>query len=82
MSTLAEIPVLSQLVRVLASAPTPEEIMAIRATDQEEERLSELMDRIHTTGLSSEEEKEVEMFLFAEHLVKMAKIEAHLRMRA
>lgn len=82
MSTLAEIPILSRLVRVLAHAPTPEAIMAIRTTEEEEERLDELRDRMHSVGLSSEEEDEIRFFLFAEHIVKMAKIEAHIRMRA
>lgn len=82
MATSAQLPILSQLVRVLASAPSPEEIMAIRATDKEEERLDELMRIMHSTGLTASEEKELEMFQLAEHLVEIAKIEAHLRMRA
>jgi len=82
MTTLAEIPVLSRMVDVLANSPTPEEIMAIRTTDEEQDRLSELRDRMHSVGLSREEEDEIRFFLFAEHIVKMAKIRAHQRMRA
>lgn len=82
MSTLAEIPVLSRLVRVLANAPSPQEIMDIRTTEEEEDRLRVLKEKLHSSGLSEEEEHEVQFYLFAEHIVKMAKIEAYQRLRA
>ena len=78
----AETPMLSELIQVLARAPSPDKIMAIQASDEEEERLAQLMEKQDALGLSYEEERELDMFLIAEHLVELAKIEAYLRMRS
>ena len=82
MTTLAEMPILSRFVDILSKAPTPEAIMAIRTTEEEEERLAQLKEKLHGEGLSQDEQDEVRFYLFAEHIVKMAKIKAHARIRA
>jgi len=80
MTSPIELPVLSNLFKVLVSSPSPAQVMSIKATESEEQRLDELMERVHTIGLSAAEQRELEMYQLAEHLVELAKIEAHLLM--
>jgi len=82
MTTLAEMPILSRLVKVLSHAPSPQDILELSTTSEEEKRLAELREKMHGSGLNDQEKMEVQFFLYAEHIVKMAKIEAHLRLRA
>ncbi|MEL7159178.1 MAG: hypothetical protein AAFN92_00345 [Bacteroidota bacterium] len=77
MTVLVENPMIARMIQVLATSPTPREIMEFRALPAEEARMDELRDKLHTVGLSSAEEFEVNSYLLANHMAKMAKIEAH-----
>ena len=81
MSTLIEIPFLSRIVKTLSQAPSAEEIMALGTTDAEEERLAMLKLQLEDGSLT-QQDLEVQGYLLAEHLVRMAKIEAYRRLRA
>ena len=63
-----------QIVQLLASQPSPEEILAIRSTPVLQARMSELLDRNKSSILSTTEEIELDRHLLLEHWVRLARI--------
>ena len=72
----------SEVIDKLASLPTPEEILAIRASTQLAERVAELLEKNRTTGLDKDERREWQHYEYLEHVVRMAKARARLRLKA
>ena len=68
------------IMELLASQPTPEQIMAIRPSPQFQERISDLLRQSKHGLVSREDEVELERYLHLEHLVRLAKIHAFERM--
>lgn len=68
------------LLEFLASLPTPEEILALRPSPDLQARLSKLIEKNETKGLTAAEEQEWEQYQYLEHLVRLAKIEARSRL--
>jgi hypothetical protein len=66
----------SDFVSVLASRPSPQQVLAIRPSDAMQARVSELLRRSKDPGLSRAEESELDRYLFLEHLVGLAKARA------
>lgn len=66
-----------QIVELLASQPSPEEILAIRPTPALQARMSELLDRHKSGTLSTKEEVELDRYLLLEHWVRLAKAHAY-----
>ena len=64
------------VVGVLASRPTPEQVLAIRPSPEAQSRLQELLDRSKDGSLARAEEIELERLLLLEHLVRLAKARA------
>jgi hypothetical protein len=62
---------------LLASQPTPEEILGIRPSPELQARVSELLAKNKTTPLTRPEEAELERYLTLEHLVRLAKAHAY-----
>jgi hypothetical protein len=72
-------PVLSdatEILTVLASQPSPQQVLAIRPSDGMQARISDLLLRSKATGLSRDEEAELDRYLNLEHLVRLAKARA------
>lgn len=67
----------SEIITLLASQPTPEQILAIRPSPALQARMSELLTRNKTEPLSRQEEAELERYLTLEHLVRLAKAHAY-----
>ena len=59
----------------------PQEILDLRATPQESERLEELLQKNRNGSLSLREEKELDLILWGEHFVQLAKIKAFQKLQ-
>lgn len=66
-----------EIVELLASQPTPEEILAIRPSPELQARVSFLLAENKIRSLSQEETAELERYLTLEHLVRLAKAHAY-----
>jgi hypothetical protein len=70
-----------EVLETLASLPGPEEVLALRPSATLQARVSELLKKNRTDGLSVEEQAEWEHYQYVEHLVRLAKARAHLRLQ-
>lgn len=66
----------SGIIAVLTSQPTPQQILSLRPTSQLQARVSDLLARSKTNELSLQEERELERYLWLEHIVRLAKANA------
>ncbi|MBI4639694.1 MAG: hypothetical protein HY731_03315 [Candidatus Tectomicrobia bacterium] len=73
---------LVDVVEILASLPTPEEVLALRPSEALQARLSALLEKNRTEGLSPSEEREWAQYEYLEHVVRMAKAKASLKLKA
>ncbi len=60
----------------LAGLPTPTEIMALHPSEALQARISALLGKNRTTGLSPAEEHEWACYQYLEHIVRIAKLQA------
>lgn len=65
---------------LLASQPSPDQVLALRPSTEFQARVSELLARSKEGGLSRLEEAELERALTLEHLVRLAKAYAWQRL--
>jgi hypothetical protein len=72
---------LADVLELLASLPTPEEVLAVRPSAALQERIDELLEKNRSGGLSAEEQREWEQYRYVEHLVRLAKARAALRLK-
>lgn len=70
----------AKIIDLLTSRPTPEQVLAIKPSPELQARASELLFRSKTGVISSREEAELERILTLEHLVRMAKAQAYLKL--
>ncbi len=70
-----------EVLELLASLPSPEEIIALRPSEDLQTRISLLLEKNRDQGLTAEEEKEWESYQYLEHLVRMAKAKAYLKLK-
>lgn len=68
----------AEVFEILAGIPTPTEILALRPSEALQARLSVLLEKNRTEGLTPEEEEEWERYQYLEHLIRIAKAKAHL----
>jgi hypothetical protein len=61
------------IIDVLASQPTPEEILALHPSPELQARVSDLLARKKQSGLDARETAELDRYLLLEHLVRLAK---------
>lgn len=66
----------------LLSAPTPEEVIALRPSAAAQERLRYLLDGNRATSLTDAERTELEAYLQLEHFVRRLKIRAREKLAA
>jgi hypothetical protein len=64
------------IILLLASQPTPEQILAIRPSPEFQARVSDLLAKSKAGTLSTKGEAELERYLTLEHLVRLAKTHA------
>lgn len=65
----------------LLSAPTPEQVIALRPSEEAQTRLRYLLDGNRNNGLNDAERAELETYLQLEHFVRRLKIRAREKMR-
>lgn len=70
----------AEVLEFLAGLPTPQEIIALRPSDALQTRISTLLEKNRTEGLTNAEEQEWEQYQYLEHLVRLAKAKAHLKL--
>jgi hypothetical protein len=73
---------LRDVLEKLAALPTPQEVLALRPSRALERRLSSLLEKNRNEGLSPEEDREWRRYEFVEHLVRLAKTQAAIKLRA
>ena len=62
--------------------PTAEEILALRPSDTLQQQIDTLLQKNKTQGLSSEEERLWQQYEYIEHLVRVAKSKATIKLNA
>ena len=67
-----------ELVDVIATGPAAERIVRFRASEENQRRVSELLEREKMGSLGSKETAELDRYLQFEHVVRLAKARAHL----
>jgi hypothetical protein len=72
---------LAGVLEVLASLPAPEEVLALRPTPALQERIDHLVERSHAGSLSPDEQQEWRRYEYAEHLIRLAKARAALKLK-
>jgi len=67
-----------ELVDVIATGPGAERIARFRASEENQRRVAELLDRGKSASLTPQEAAELDRYLQLEHVVRLAKARAHL----
>jgi len=68
-----------EVTQFLATLPSPDEILAYRASPAVEKRIAELLEKNRTSGLTEDEEREWQAHEYAGHLIRTAKANAALK---
>lgn len=71
----------SGILEFLATLPSPEETLALRPSPGLQDRVSELLEKSRSGGLSPAEEEEWQRYQYLEHLVRLAKARAALKLK-
>lgn len=72
----------AEVLEFLASLPTPQEIIDLRPSEALQARISGLLEKNGTEGLTAAEEQEWEQYQYLEHLVRLAKARAYLKLHS
>src|SRR5438128_3588901 len=72
----------AEVLEFLAKLPEPEEIVKLRPSQTLQTQISELLEKNRNEGLTDEEEEQWQRYEYLEHLVRLAKAEAMLKLRA
>jgi hypothetical protein len=59
------------------AAADPAKVLAFRPSDETKERVSDLIEREKSQGITPDEKAELDYYMHIEHLMRMAKIYAH-----
>jgi hypothetical protein len=66
-----------EVIEFIAAGPSPDRIISFQPSEAAKQRVASLIELEKTTGLSPEEESELEHYLQLEHIMRMAKARAH-----
>ncbi len=72
----------SEVLELLATLPSPEEILALRPSTALQTRVQTLLEKNREEGLSPAEEQEWQQYEYLEHLVRLAKARALLKQKS
>lgn len=70
----------SEVLEFLAKLPSPEETLALQPSETLQSRVGSLLEKNRSSRLTAEEEREWEQYQYLEHLVRIAKAQALLRL--
>jgi hypothetical protein len=73
---------LAQLLEFLANLPSPEEILTLKPSETLQHQIAALLEKNRTTGLTANEERLWQQYEYVEHLVRVAKAKALLKLGA
>lgn len=73
--------VVDELAEFIARRPSDEEILNFHASEAIQSRVSELLAKNRSEGLTDEEEREMDEYEYIEHLVAMLKAKTQLRLQ-
>ena len=69
------------LLELLATLPTPQEILELRPSPELQSRIDTLLEKCRAGSLTSSEESEWDRYEYLEHLVRIAKASAQAKLR-
>lgn len=67
----------AEILDKLAQLPSPDEVIALRPSNDLQNRIESLLEKNRDPGLTSDEEKEWQNYEHLEHVVRMAKARAN-----
>ena len=73
---------LSSVLEFLAGLPSPEETLALRPSNALQTQIDSLLEKNRTAGLTSAEETLWKSYEYTEHLVRIAKTKAYIKLSA
>jgi len=73
---------LADVLEVLATLPTAEEVLALKPSEALQQHIGSLLEKNRTVGLTAEEERWWQHYEYVEHLVRIAKAKALLKLKA
>ena len=72
---------MAEVLEFLAQLPTPEEIIALRPSEALQAQITSLLEKNRTQGLTPVEQQAWEQYQYLEHLVRIAKAKAYLKLK-
>ncbi len=72
----------AEVLEFLTQLPTPEEVIALRPSETLQAQISDLLEKNRTEGLTPDEEQIWEQYQYLEHLVRMAKAKALVKLKS
>ena len=72
---------LAEVLEFLAGLPAPEDVLTLRAAEPLQSRISTLLEKNRTVGLTPDEDQEFDQYEYLDHLVRIAKAKAQLKLR-
>lgn len=72
---------IAEVLEFLATLPTPEEIIALRPSEALQTQISSVLEKNRTQGLTPAEAQIWEQYQYLEHLIRMAKAKAYLKLK-
>lgn len=72
---------MTDILELLAKLPTPEEIIALRPSQVLQDRIQELLAKQKSQGLTAAEERIWQHYEYLEHLIRIAKAQAFLKLK-
>ena len=70
-----------EVVDFIAAGPSPGKVVAFRPSENSRRRVSDLVAREKTDGLSADESSELDHYMQLEHLMRLARARAKLHLR-
>ena len=72
----------SEIVELLTSQPSPDQILAIRPSPELQARVNDLLEQSKRGVLARQDEAELERHLLLEHIIRLAKAHAYRKLHA
>ena len=72
---------LTEILEFLAKLPTPQEILDLHLSPTVQDAIETLLDKNRTEGLTENEQRQWQHYEFVEHLVRLAKAQALLKLQ-
>lgn len=71
-----------EMVDFITSEISPEKIISFKASKNLQHRVEKLLHKEKTGAISSEEKSELDHYIFLEHIMVLAKAQAHKQLRS